>query len=185
MDDKKIIALFFARSEQAIEALAAKYGALCRQLAVNILGDPMDAEECVNDAYLGVWNTVPPKRPDPLRSYLCRITRNLSITRYHANTAKKRNSHYDTALEELEGILSGGDSAEESLSARELTQAINRFLDMLDEKTRTIFVLRYWHACPVGLIAEKTGLRANSVSVRLLRTREKLRDYLREEGYEL
>ena len=105
MEDKRIIDLFFARSELAIEALAAKYGALCSRIAENILGDSMDAEECVNDAYLGVWNSVPPQRPDPLRSFLCRIVRNLSISRYHANTAKKRNSSYDVALEELEGIL--------------------------------------------------------------------------------
>ncbi len=184
MEDKRIIDLFFARSELAIEALAAKYGALCSRIAENILGDSMDAEECVNDAYLGVWNSVPPQRPDPLRSFLCRIVRNLSISRYHANTAKKRNSSYDVALEELEGILSGG-SAEEALNERELSRSINRFLDLLEEKTRVMFVLRYYHACPVADIARRMGLRPNNVSVRLLRTREKLREHLREEGFAL
>lgn len=182
MDDNRIIALFFARSELAIEALAAKYGALCSRVAVNILGDRQDAEECVNDAYLGVWNTVPPQRPDPLRAFVCRIVRNLSISRYHANTARKRNSHYDVALEELEGMLSGG-SVDETLDEKELSRSINRFLDLLDEKTRVMFVLRYYHACPVADIAHKMGLRPNNVSVRLLRTREKLREHLREEGY--
>ncbi|MBQ4652201.1 MAG: sigma-70 family RNA polymerase sigma factor [Oscillospiraceae bacterium] len=182
MEDKRIIDLFFARSELAIEALAAKYGALCRRIAVNILGDAQDAEECVNDTYLGVWNAVPPQKPDPLRSFVCRIARNLSISRYHINTAMKRNSHYDVALEELDGLLCGG-TAEEALDEKELSCSINRFLDLQDEKTRVMFVLRYYHACPLAEIASKMGLRPNNVSVRLLRTRDKLREHLREEGY--
>jgi len=182
LEDKRIIDLFFARSELAIEALAAKYGALCRRIAVNILGDAQDAEECVNDTYLGVWNAVPPQKPDPLRSFVCRIARNLSISRYHINTAKKRNSHYDVALEELDGLLCGG-TAEEALDEKELSRSINRFLDLQDEKTRVMFVLRYYHACPLAEIASKMGLRPNNVSVRLLRTRDKLREHLREEGY--
>lgn len=182
MEDKRIIDLFFARSELAIEALAAKYGALCSRIAVNILGNAMDAEECVNDAYLGVWNSVPPQKPDPLRAFLCRIVRNLSISRYHANSAKKRNSSYDVALEELDGILCGA-TVEERLDEKELGRSINRFLDLLDEKTRVMFVLRYYHACPVADIAARMGLRANNVSVRLLRTREKLKEHLGEEGY--
>jgi len=182
LEDKRIIELFFARSELAIEALAAKYGALCSRIAVNILGNSQDAEECVNDAYLGVWNAVPPKKPDPLRSFLCRIVRNLSVSRYHANTAIKRNSHYDLAFEELEDMLSGS-TTEQALDEKELSRSINRFLDLLDERTRVMFVLRYWHACPVADIARKMGLRPNNVSVRLLRTRERLREHLREEGY--
>ena len=184
MDDSKIIDLYWQRQPQAIEETAARYGAFCYGIARNILSLHEDAEECVNDAYLGVWNSVPPQRPDPLRSFLCRIVRNLSISRYHANTAKKRNSSYDVALEELEGILSGG-SAEEALDERELSRSINRFLDLLEEKTRVMFVLRYYHACPVADIARRMGLRPNNVSVRLLRTREKLREHLREEGFAL
>jgi len=136
----------------------------------------------VNDAYLGVWNSIPPQKPDPLRTYLCRIVRNLSISKYHSNTAKKRNSHYDTALEELEGVL-GTSTAEEALDAKELARSINRFLDLMEEKTRVMFVLRYYHACSVADIAQRLSLRPNNVSVKLLRTREKLREHLREEGF--
>lgn len=182
MEDKRIIDLFFARSELAIEALAAKYGALCSRIAVNILGNAQDAEECVNDTYLGVWNAVPPQKPNPLRSFVCRIARNLSISRYHANTARKRNSHYDLALEEIESTLCGS-TAEQTLDEKELSRSINSFLDLLDEKTRVMFVLRYYHACPVADIAQKLGLRPNNVSVKLLRTREKLKEHLGEEGY--
>lgn len=86
-EDSQIIALFFARAEAAIAALSEKYGADCRRIAANILKNTLDAEECVNDAYLAAWNTIPPQKPDPLRAYLLRIVRNIAITRYHANTA--------------------------------------------------------------------------------------------------
>lgn len=102
MRDEEIIALFFERSEQAIEALRDKYGVPVRCVARNILGSRQDAEECENDTYLGCWNSIPPHRPDPLKTYVCRIARNLAVTRYHSNTAQKRNSSYDAAFEELE-----------------------------------------------------------------------------------
>lgn len=105
--DDQIIALFFARSQQALTELDRKYGAVCSAVARNILKNPQDAEECVNDAYLGVWNTIPPQHPDPLLTYLCRIVRNRSIKRYHANTAQKRNSSYDVALDELTQCIPG------------------------------------------------------------------------------
>ncbi len=95
MDDRQIIALFFACSEQAVAELSGKYGAVCRRVAENILNDRLDAEEVVNDAYLGVWNTVPPQQPDPLLRYVCRIVRNLALKKYPANTARKRNSSVD------------------------------------------------------------------------------------------
>lgn len=110
MDDIKIIDLFFARSELAIEALDGKYGAICHNLSRSILKDQQDAEECVNDAYLGVWNAIPPHRPNPLSVFVCKIVRNISIMRYRANTALKRNSNYDSTMEELENCLSSSKS---------------------------------------------------------------------------
>ena len=106
VDDNQILELFFARSEQAIKELDSKYGKICHKVSYNILNDLQDAEECVNDAYLGAWNAIPPERPNPLLSFLCRIVRNQSIMRYHAKTAMKRNSTYDIALDELENCLS-------------------------------------------------------------------------------
>ena len=105
MDDKQIIRLFFERSEQAITELSQKYGALCLQLADNILNDHQDAEECVNDAYLGAWNSIPPQTPDPLRAYICRIVRNHSLKKLRANTALKRGSQFEVSLSELEAVL--------------------------------------------------------------------------------
>jgi RNA polymerase sigma-70 factor (ECF subfamily) len=183
LDDNEIIDLFYARSEQAIIALSEKYGAVCRKVAKNILNNAQDAEECVNDAYLGAWNTIPPQQPNPLLTYLCRIVRNLSVMRYHANTAVKRNSIYDTALDELESCLASPITVEMELSAKELSNLIDQFLDTLDQKNRVMFVRRYWYSDSVSDIAARLGMRPNHVSVRLSRTREKLRGYLRKEGY--
>lgn len=122
MDDREIIKLFFERSEQAITELSNKYGTVCSKIAFNILNSKQDAEECVNDAYLGVWNTVPPQDPSPLLSYVCRIVRNLSIKKYRANTADKRNSIYDVALDELENGINA-DNLETSKLYQEYVDA--------------------------------------------------------------
>ena len=183
MDDQKIIEFFFARSEDAIAALSQKYGGACHRLAGNILGNSRDAEECVNDAYLGCWNTIPPRRPNPLSSYVLRITRNLAIGRYHKNTALKRNSHYDAALEELSEVLPAADTAETVLEAAELTAALNRFLDKLDRRERAVFLRRYWYGESVSAIAVFFDLRANTVSQLLGRTRKKLAKFLEKEDW--
>lgn len=183
MDDQRIIELFFSRSEEAIGALSQRYGGACQRLAANILGNPRDAEECVNDAYLAVWNTVPPQRPKPLSSYVLRITRNLALGRYHRNTARKRNSHYDAALEELIEILPTADTAETALEASELTAALNRFLDTLDKRERAVFLRRYWYGESVSAMAVFFDMRANTVSQLLSRTRRKLQKFLEKEGW--
>ena len=146
MDDSKIIDLFYERSEQAIIELSQKYGSVCTKVANNILNDVRDTEECVNDAYLGAWNTIPPQRPNPLLSYVCRIVRNLAIKKYHANTAAKRNSIYDVALDELENCFPASTSVEDEFNAGEVARSIDRFLETLDKENRIMFVRRYWHS---------------------------------------
>ena len=131
MDDEKIIELFFNRSEQAIEEVDKKYGKTCHNISYNILHNALDAEECVNDAYLGAWNAIPPARPNPLLTYLCKIVRNLSLKRYEFNTAIKRNSTYDVAMEELESCLSSPETVESEIALKELTHIIENFLDSL------------------------------------------------------
>lgn len=183
MDDSKIIDLFYARSEQAIVELSTKYGSIFNQIAKSILNNSLDAEECVNDAYLGAWNTIPPQKPDPLLTYVCRIVRNLATMKYHANTAMKRNSFYDTALDELEDCLAAPVDVDEELSAKELSRLLDCFLDTLEEKSRVMFVRRYWYSDSIPDIALRFRMNNNNVSVRLLRIREKLRKYLMKEGY--
>lgn len=182
MEDNEIIELFQARSEQAIIELSKKYGAICAKIAGNILKNSLDAEECVNDAYLAVWDTVPPQNPSPLLAYVCRIVRNLSIKKYHSNASAKRNSFYDTALDELENCIASGQTIENELSAKELSGLIDTFLGTLDRTSRVMFVRRYWYSEPVSDIAEKMRMSSNNVSVRLSRTRAKLRKFLKKEG---
>ena len=182
MTDKEIISLFFERSEQAIAELAKKHGNAVARVTRNILGNEQDAEECVNDTYLGTWNAIPPHKPSPLRTFVCKIARNLATMKYHANTAEKRNSHYDVALDELEECLSESSSVEEEYVAKELSEAINSFLSTLNYTDRFIFVRRYWYADSLEDIAKMANSTPNSVTVRLYRLRKKLKYSLMKEG---
>lgn len=182
MDDSQIIDLFFERSEQAINELSKKYGRVCKKVSQNILNNALDAEECVNDAYLGTWNSIPPQRPNPLLTYVCRIVRNLSIKKYHANTAIKRNSYYDIALEELEDCLPSSNTTDKEFDAKELAKIIDDFLDTLDRDNRVMFVRRYWFSDSLSEIAKMFGITEHNASVRLSRIREKMKKYLIKEG---
>ena len=185
LDDRKIIELFFERSEQAIIELSDKYGSVCSKVAFNILNNKQDAEECVNDAYLGTWNTIPPQNPNPLLSYVCRIVRNLAIKKYHSNTAAKRNSIYDVALGELEDCIPSSTLIEDEFNAIETARIIDDFLKTLDQDNRIMFVRRYWHSDSIEDLAKLFGTSNHNISVRLSRTREKLKKHLIKEGVSL
>lgn len=185
MDDSKIIELFYERSEQAIIELSKKYGSVCKKVANNILNNKLDSEECVNDAFLGAWNTIPPQKPDPLLSFVCRIVRNLAIKKYHSNTAAKRNSIYDVSLDELENCFSAFNSSEDELDSRETARIIDRFLETLDKENRIMFVRRYWYSDSITDLAELFHTSSHNISVRLSRTRAKLKKYLIKEGVSL
>lgn len=182
MEDEKIIELFFERSEQAIKELDLKYGKVCHSVSYNILHNRQDVEECVNDAYLGTWNTIPPQRPNPLLTFLCKIVRNLSIMRHHANTAMKRNSTYDVVLEELENCLASSTTVETEIEANELPNIIDGFLETLSQENRVIFMRRYWFSDTYAQVSERVGLTEKNVSVRLTRIRKQMREYLTERG---
>lgn len=180
MDDRQIIDLFYERSEQAIAELSKKYGDLCFKIAINILNDPQDAEECVNDAYLGAWNSIPPQNPAPLRAYLCRIVRNLALKKLRTNTALKRGSQLEVSLAELENCIPDN-SFDEHLSAKELTAQLNAFLSTLPRDDRVLFLKRYWFSEPLSEIAKTFGITEHNASVRLGRIRKKLHQYLNKE----
>lgn len=185
MEDSKIIELFFERSESAIIELSKKYGSLCNKIAENFLDDPLDREECVNSAFLGVWNSVPPQRPSPLVSYIARIVRNLAIKKYRQNHAAKRNGSFDIALDELENCFPDSNSVENEIYLMEISSLINEFLAKQNKESRVIFVLRYWYCFSVADIAKQVGLQPHNVSVKLSRTREKLKSYLLKKGVSL
>ncbi len=181
LDDNKIIDLFFERSEEAITKLSEKYGALCFKIATNILNNRLDAEECVNDTYLGLWNSIPPKRPDPLISYVCRIVRNLALTKYHSNTALKRNSIYDVTLDELENCFAFSSTVESEFDAKMTAEIIDEFLMSLDKENRIMFLRRYYYSESISDIAKLFNTSNHNVSVRLSRIREKLKKHLIKE----
>ncbi len=182
IDDEKIVDLFFMRSEQAIWELDNKYGKFCRRLSYNIVNNRQDAEECVNDAYLGAWNAIPPEKPDPLLTYLCRIVRNVSLKMYHRKEAAKRSSTYTIAMEEIEACMAAQNTVETEFEARELARIIESFLDTLTAENRVIFMRRYWFSDSCKDIAEFVGLSEKNITVRLTRIRKKMKKYLIEKG---
>ena len=182
VEDREIIDLLFERSEQAVSALDKKYGILVRKTAANILQDAQDAEECANDVWLAAWDSVPPKRPEPLGAYLCRIARNLAVSRLRGETAQKRDGGFALVLDELAECIPSPTDLQRELETREILDAVQCFFSTLDVDDRCLFVRRYWFADPVKDIAAAMGVRENKVSLRLFRLREKLRKQLQKEG---
>lgn len=180
MEESRIIDLLFARSEQAIAALERNFGKQLHRLALNILGDRRDAEESVSDTYLALWNTIPPQKPSPLEAFVYRVGKNIALKRFRENAAEKRRGNFDLSLDELEGCIPGP-CLEDTVSARELGRAIDRYLATLSPENRRIFLRRYWYGDSVGQIATDCAMTPNAVSLRLLRTREGLRAFLNKE----
>ena len=160
-----------------------KYAGYCRTIASHILRNPEDADEALNDTWLAAWNSIPPQNPNPLISYVCKIARNLALDRWRSNRAEKRNGEMDLVLDEMEDCIPSNWNLETEVEARELTEAINRFLASLPKDDRFLFVRRYWYGDSVADLAAMTKSSANRISVRLFRIREKLRKTLTEEGY--
>lgn len=182
MEDHEILRLFLLRSENAISELSQKYGGLCMKLAFNILGDREDAEECINDAYLAVWNSIPPQRPDPLAAYLLKIVRNISLNRCRHNFRKKRLSTYDLCIDEWESSLASAETPDHELDAKITAGYISDFLRTLDQTTQMLFIRRYWYLDSYERLAEISGMREGAIRTRLSRSRAALMKYLKERG---
>ena len=180
MDDNAIVSLYWERDERAIAETDSKYGRMLLALSRSVVENRQDAEECVNDAYLGAWNAIPPVKPDPLLTYICKIVRNISLNLYHRKEAAKRSSHYTIAIEEIEACIAATNAVEAEIEAVELAHIIERFLDTLTVENRVLFMRRYWFSDSCRDIAGFMGLTEKNVSVRLTRIREKLRQYLIE-----
>ena len=185
MDDNKIIELYLVRSEDAIKETGVKYGKLCRYIAANILSDTQDVEECVNDTYLGLWNAIPPRKPDKLYAFICGITRNLALKKYNYISASKRNPEAVVSIAELEECVSGQNHIENELENKRIEKAISDFLSQQDIEKRVIFIRRYWYFEPIDVICKRFGFRQSKVTSMMYHTRKKLREYLESEGIEL
>ncbi len=183
MEDKQIIELFWMRVETAIAETSNKYGKYCYYIAYNILHNEQDSEECVNDTYLRAWNTIPPQKPNNLATYLGKITRNVALDKYRYYKREKRGQgQVMFVLEELEECLPAEKDTEQEVSEKILADAINSFLRTLPVEKRKIFMRRYWYFSSVGEIARDFSLSESNVKVILLRTRNKLKDFLEREG---
>lgn len=183
MEDKQIVALYWQRSERAIEETAEKYGKYCHTIAYNILLNHEDAEESVNDTYMGAWKSIPPNRPDILSAFLGKITRNISLNRWRHKSAEKRGGgQVMVALDELLECIPAGEKPEEQIEAMELAKIIDSFLAGLKAEERRVFVCRYWYLDPIAEICKQFGYGESKVKSMLLRTRGKLLKYLEKEG---
>lgn len=184
MTDEKIIELFFHRDEQAIRESAIAYGAYCRSIAAGILSDPSDAEEAVADTWLAAWDSIPPNRPKYLRLFLGSITRNRALSQWRKNTAESRGGGETAiALEELGECVGAAGSPEDAVNTRQLGQTITEFLKKEPAMRRNVFLRRYYYMEKLPDIANRYGLKEANVRMMLSRTRQKLRNYLKQEGY--
>lgn len=177
MTDNEIIELYFSRSERAISETGSKYERLCRKISYNILMNEEDMEECINSAYQKLWETIPPKKPDSLCGYLCRIVRNLAL-----NIRRKEALNGDNCYEELSQVLSDGDTVEKSFDSKQTAQLINEFLARQKKQNRMVFTARYYFGMSVREIAMGYDLSEDAVKSRLKRMRNDLRKYLSERG---
>lgn len=184
LDDPDIVALYHKRDERAITESDAKYGSLCRSIALRLLGHREDAEECVNDTWFSAWNAMPPERPAFLGAFLGRITRNHAISRWRRDHAQKRFDGMEILLSELNDCVPGADTAQLNLERRELAGWISAWLDQTQAGDRWLFLRRYWYGEPVEELAAQLGIRPNTCSQRLLRLRKSLRTFLEARAQE-
>lgn len=184
MDDSMIIKMLHDRNEQALSAIRAEYGALCLALCQRLLGSSADAEECLNDVLMEVWQSVPPQQPKNLRAYLVAAARRRAVDRLRADTAAKRGGkQYQLALDELSDVLAAPERVEETADAHALSAAVQQFLRECSPGTRQMFMQRYYLAMPLQEIAQMRGMTSGAVKAQLRRTRTRLREYLQREGF--
>ena len=184
MDDQQIIDLYFDRNEQAISETDMKYGKLCHSIAYNILSNREDTEECVNDTYIGVWNAIPPTRPDNFMAFVCRIARNLSLKRLEYLKREKRSADVILSLDELSAVLPDERYAPD-VSDEDVGRLISQFLRTQKEDVRNVFIRKYYFFDSVKEIAERYSFTESKVKNMLFYTRNKLKDYLIKEGVEI
>ena len=179
MDDIAIIQLFWSRSENAIKESDSKYGKILKRISFNILANFEDSEECVNDTYMSAWDNIPPQHPNSLMAYLGRITRNISINKYHSENAKKRGG--GLILSELTECIPDNSNVIDNLEAGEITRIINEWLYSLETADRDLFIRRYWFGDSAKSLAKEQNLSENIISGRLFRLRSKLKLILAKE----
>ena len=181
MEDRQIVDLYWARSENAISETERKYGRYCYYIAYNILHNNEDSEECVNDTYLNAWKAMPNQRPSKLSTFLGKITRNLSLNRWE----KRGSGQIPLALDELHECIPTSDCADQIVDDLALAEVFNRFLAALPKEKRMIFMRRYWYLSPIAEIATDYSISESKVKMSLMRSRNELKTLLEMEGMSL
>ena len=182
VDDHDLITLFFDRDENAIGEMQIKYGSFCRHIARSLLTSREDAEECVNETMLAVWNSIPPNRPKSFKAYVGRILRNKALSIYRKENAAKRSTAMTAMLSELEDCIPSAENVEDRIEAKEITDAINMWLSALREQDRMLFVRRYWYGDPVQKLALEMGVSSNNAAQKLFMLRKQLKACLEKKG---
>ena len=182
MEDEKILDLYWQRDESAIDETCKKYGHYCQTIAYNILNDYEDVKECENDTYIALWNVIPPKRPLHFKAFVGRIVRNISFDRYDYNVAKKRNSHFDLVLSELEECIPVEPTFTSDYKEGEVAKLISDYLRTLDKTKRQVFIRRYFYSDSIASLSSQFGISESKVKSVLFRIRNGLRLHLQKEG---
>ena len=186
MEDSRIVDMYLSRDESAISHTSDKYGRKLRSLAWRILENTSESEECENDTYLEAWNLIPPNEPRTyLFPFLGRITRHLALDMCRKRSAAKRSAILCELSDEMEECLPAEEGPDSKTDSIVLMDGINSFLGNLSEEQRILFVRRYWYFDPVSDLCSRFGWSQSKVKTTLFRLREKLRDHLRKEGFEL
>ncbi len=141
MDAMEIIGMFYSRNEDAVRRVSEKYGGYCLSIALCILTNREDSEECVNENWWKTWNAIPPQYPSVLSCYLGRITRNLAIDRVRK---KGKGKVYESALDELCECASDSCNIEKRYEASVAADTISRWLGGLTREKRAVFILRFF-----------------------------------------
>ncbi len=182
MEDINIIGLFFQRNEKAIAETQKKYGEFIKAVAFNITEKAEDVIECENDTYLKLWNSIPPERPEYLKAYIGKITRNSALSRYRFNTAAKRDSKLNVLLSELEECIPAVNNVEDEFDSAYLSGIISDWLYTIDEESRALFIKRYWYGESIKKLSEQTGISSSRLSSRMFSLRKKLKHELTVKG---
>ena len=185
MEDEKIVELLYVHENNSLEEVANKYGTMLYNLSKGILKDEQDAEECVNDTYMKIWDTIPPYKPTFLKSFICKIVRQISIDKYRGNKAKKRDGSFDVPLLDLDYEIIDNHSVENELESTALNDCINEYIKDLNVENQALFIRRYFLSESVKELSKRFEINENLITVKLFRIRKDLIKYLKREGYEI
>ena len=184
LNDEQIVELYWQRDERAIRETDIKYGKFLLSVAVNIVHDRCDSEECLNDTYIGAWNAIPPARPVLLQSFLATIMRRTAINRFNANRRQKRiASEFTVSLSELEDFIEDGGDMTAETENEELAKVISDYVGSLPDRQLFIFVSRFYMAEPIAAIGKELGCSVSTVKREIEAIKNGLKKRLESEGY--